>query len=96
MSKTVTLYYGLISQVDDAIRRIVRAVGNVGVRDNTASILTSHHGDMYGEYRMIDKHYNMYDDICRIPLIFNYVSKENSKRYKGYVHHTLDMVPTIF
>ncbi|MBQ9922415.1 MAG: sulfatase-like hydrolase/transferase [Clostridia bacterium] len=94
-SRTVALYYGLISQVDDAIGKIINAVDKTGKRNNTVIILTSDHGDMCGAHRMIDKHYNMYDDICRIPLIFNYEGTVSPCRYKGYVHHTLDMVPTI-
>ena len=94
-SRTVALYYGLISQVDDAIGKIINAVDKTEKRNETVIILTSDHGDMCGAHRMIDKHYNMYDDICRIPLIFNYEGTVAPCRYKGYVHHTLDIVPTI-
>lgn len=61
----VARYYGMVSQIDDAIGRILR---HVDLRD-TLVVFTSDHGDMCGNHRMLDKHCTLYQDIVRVPLI---------------------------
>lgn len=68
----VARYYGVISQLDQAIGRILDALERTGQKDNTIVIFTSDHGDMCGSHQMLDKHYVLYDDICRIPLMVRY------------------------
>lgn len=94
--RTVKLYYGYISQVDDAIERVLQHLKDVGQLDNTIIIYTADHGDMCGNRKMMDKHYILYDDVVRVPLVI---------RYPGYIRpgircdqmvmNMLDLVPTI-
>ncbi|NLG23717.1 MAG: sulfatase-like hydrolase/transferase [Clostridiales bacterium] len=65
----VARYYGVISQLDDAIGKILAALEETGQAGNTIVAFTSDHGDMCGSHRMLDKHYVLYDDIVRVPLI---------------------------
>ena len=65
MAGQVARYYGMVSQIDDAIGRILR---HVDLRD-TLVVFTSDHGDMCGNHRMLDKHCTLYQDIVRVPLI---------------------------
>ena len=68
-SPMVARYYGWITQLDDAIGRILKALDETGQAENTAVIFTSDHGDMCASHSMLDKHYVLYDDIIRIPLL---------------------------
>jgi len=65
----VARYYGYVSQIDDAVGRLLGALERSGQRENTVVVFTSDHGDMCGSHRMMDKHYVMYDDVVRVPLI---------------------------
>lgn len=65
----VARYFAMISQLDDCIGRILSAVREEGVWDNSVIVFTSDHGDMCGSHRMLDKHYVLFDDVTRIPLI---------------------------
>ena len=65
----VARYYGVVSQLDDAIGRILKKLKELGQWEDTIIIFTSDHGDMCGSHNMLDKHYVMYDDIVRVPLI---------------------------
>ncbi len=65
----VARYYGWITQLDEAIGCIIDALKATGQYDDTAIIFTSDHGDMCGSHNMLDKHYVLYDDIIRVPLI---------------------------
>jgi len=65
----VARYYALITQLDDAIGKILRALDETGQAQNTIVAFTSDHGDMCGSHQTLDKHYMLYDDTVRVPLI---------------------------
>ena len=77
----VARYYGVVSQLDQAIGRILDALERTGQKDDTIVAFTSDHGDMCGSHQMLDKHYVLYDDICRVPLMV---------RHPGYAPRTCD------
>jgi arylsulfatase A-like enzyme len=92
----VAHYYALISQVDDAIGRVLRALDASGEADNTIVIFTSDHGDMCGSHRMMDKHCVMYDDIVHVPLIVRWPGRVAPGSVCGqFVCNMLDLAPSI-
>jgi len=93
---TVALYYGIISQYDHAVGMILDRLEELGLMENTIIIYTTDHGDMCGSHRMIDKHYNMYQDILHIPMAVRWDGHiQPGKRFTGYVYQCLDMQPTL-
>ena len=94
--RTVALYYGCISQVDDAVGRVLDKLEQSGQAENTLVIFTSDHGDMCGSRGMLDKHYIMYDDVLHIPLIMRLPKMiAAGSRCDGFVTHMLDIPPTV-
>lgn len=93
--RTVACYYGIISQYDDAIGRILDHLEATGEIDNTIIVYTSDHGDMCGGHRLIDKHYNMYEDICRVPLVIRWDGHIKPGRFESFAHNCLDLPPTL-
>jgi arylsulfatase A-like enzyme len=71
MAAQVARYCGVVSQLDDAVGLIIKALEETGRLDDTLIVLTSDHGDMCGNHRMFDKHNSMYDDIIRVPLVLS-------------------------
>ena len=65
-------YYGVVSQLDDAIGRILAALEAAGQAGDTIVAFTSDHGDLCGSHQMLDKHYVLYDDIVRVPLMVRF------------------------
>lgn len=95
-SKTVALYFGMISQIDDAIGRVIAELESLGILDDTLVIYTSDHGDLCGAHRMLDKHYVLYDDVTRVPLIMRWPKKfQPGTRLDAFSYQTLDMAPTL-
>jgi Arylsulfatase A and related enzymes len=94
-SETVALYYGMVSQCDDAVGMILNELDRLGERENTIIVYTADHGDMCGSHRLIDKHYNMYDDLCRIPLAITWDGHIVPRRTGGFAHNCLDLGPTL-
>ena len=92
---TVANYYGIISQYDNAVGRILDKLEQSGEIENTIIIYTTDHGDMCGSHRLIDKHYNLYQDICHIPLAIRWDGHIAVQRYTGFAHQCLDVPPTL-
>lgn len=65
----VSRYLGEIALLDAQIGRVLEALDELRLVDTTLVVYTCDHGDMCGGHRMIDKHYVMYDDVVRVPLI---------------------------
>lgn len=94
-SKTVAMYYGIISQYDDAIGRVLGYLKRTGQLEDTVIIYTCDHGDLCGSHNLIDKHYVMFEDLLHIPAAIRWDGHIVPRRFGGYVHHTLDFAATI-
>ena len=64
------LYYYLHKLVDRAIGRILEALEQSGMADDTVVVFTSDHGDLVGAHGgLMQKWYNAYDEAIRVPLL---------------------------
>jgi arylsulfatase A-like enzyme len=91
----VSRYLGEISLLDAQIGRILDELDDLGIADDVLVIYTADHGDMIGGHRMIDKHYIMYDDVCRVPLIMRWPNGiKAGSRHKGFVSNAIDLPAT--
>lgn len=60
---------GEISLLDAQVGRVLAALDRLGLAENTLVVYSSDHGDLCGGHGMIDKHYVLYDDVVRVPLL---------------------------
>ena len=64
------LYYYLHKLVDQAIGRILQALDDSGMADDTIVVFTSDHGDLLGAHGGLQqKWYNAFDEATRVPLL---------------------------
>lgn len=92
----VARYYAVISQLDDAVGRLLKQLDDLGLRDSTWVVFTTDHGDMCGGHRMMDKHYVMYEDVVRVPLAMRWPGViPAGRRTSEMIYHLLDLPPTI-
>jgi len=61
-------YYGMISYVDDLFGRLMQALEDSGLAENTVVLFTSDHGDMIGERGMWFKK-TLFEPAILVPLI---------------------------
>jgi arylsulfatase A-like enzyme len=94
-SRTVALYYGMVSQYDDAIGLILKNLEDTGQLENTIIVYTCDHGDLCGSHKMIDKHYVMYEDLTHVPFIIYANGVIAPQIFEGYTHNCLDFAPTV-
>ena len=86
-------YWGLVSLVDTYVGKIIGYLEENNIRENTAIVFTSDHGDMMGSHRLITKRY-MFEEGIRVPLIFDIPGLENQQNIMGPISQ-IDIMPTL-
>lgn len=64
-------YYAMIENLDDNVGRLLDALGDEGLREETAVVFLSDHGDMLGSHGLTSKTYP-YEESTRVPLVVSY------------------------
>ncbi|MCC6681452.1 MAG: sulfatase-like hydrolase/transferase [Phycisphaeraceae bacterium] len=91
----VARYLGVISLLDAQVGRLLTRLDELRIADNTLIIYTTDHGDLCGGHGMMDKHFVMYDDVMRVPLIARWPSRlEAGQTNDNFVIHELDLAAT--
>jgi arylsulfatase A-like enzyme len=92
----VARYLGEITLLDHQLGRILRELDRLGLADNTLVIYTADHGDLCGGHGLIDKHFVMYEELVRVPLLVRWphVLPANTP-CNAFVSSALDVATTI-
>jgi arylsulfatase A-like enzyme len=85
-------YYGLVTLMDAAVGKILEAIDDAGVADNTIVVFTSEHGDQMGEHNMFQK-IVMYEQSVKVPMVLR-VPWLNPRTIPGPYSH-IDTIPTL-
>ena len=88
------LYYGFVQWLDDELGKVLKALDESGLADNTVVIYTTDHGENLGEHGLWWKNC-MYDHAARVPLIISWPPrwKGGQRRTAACAH--VDVVQTI-
>jgi len=88
-------YLGEISLMDAQIGRILDTLDRLQLADGTLVVYTTEHGDLCGGHGLIDKHYVMYDDVTRVPLLIRWPGRVAPGSLCGaFVSHSIDLATT--
>lgn len=87
-------YYACVSYVDAQIGRLMTALDEEGLTDNTIIVLWSDHGWKLGEYRGWGKMTN-YEIDARVPLIISAPGMKTAGQKTDQLTELLDLYPTL-
>ena len=90
-------YYGMITQVDDQIGRLIAHLKETGEYDKTLIIFTCDHGEMLGDHWLWGKP-GYFDEAYHIPLIVRDPRREadgGRGKIVGEFTEAIDIMPTI-
>ncbi len=91
----VARYLGEITLLDHQVGRVLAALEELGLAKNTVVIYTADHGDLCGGHGMIDKHFVMYEELVRVPLIMRWPGKINAgSTSAAFISSGLDLAVT--
>jgi arylsulfatase A-like enzyme len=88
-------YYGMISEVDDHVGRILNHLDGLGKRDNTIVLFISDHGEYLGDYHTYGKGPPGHDCISRVPCIVRFPDGAESGLTVSGIQEAVDVLPTL-
>jgi arylsulfatase A-like enzyme len=90
-------YFGLVAELDHHVGRVIEALKQNGMYDNTLIVLTSDHGEMLGQHYVWSKEV-YFDQAFRIPLIIRdprpAAQARRGRRVSAFTE-AIDVAPTI-
>jgi len=90
-------YYGMISEVDDQLGRLMDYLKETGAYENTIIVFTSDHGENLGDHWAFAK-YTYFDPTFHVPLIIRDPSAAADQSRGGQIEaftESVDIMPTI-
>jgi len=87
-------YYGLITSLDDNMGRLMEAIKDLGIEENTVIAFTADHGEMLGSHGLWHKGRPL-DEACHVPLIFRYPKGIPAGTRVDSPVSSADVVPTL-
>jgi arylsulfatase A-like enzyme len=86
-------YFGMITEVDDQIARILDWLDETGQADRTLVVFTSDHGENLGDHFLLHK-LGWFDQSYAVPLIVRGPGVSSAGTIDAYTEH-VDVLPTI-
>ena len=92
------IYYAMCSKVDDLFGKVVTALVEQGLYDDTWILFFSDHGDFAGDYSLPEKtHCTMQDALVRVPLIIKPAVDVPTKHgNRQHLTELLDVTATLY
>ena len=86
-------YFRCISAIDDCLGRMLDALDQLGLAENTVVVFTSDNGFYQGEHQLGDKR-SAYDESLRIPFVVRYPNRFPKGKLVDQMVLNLDLAPT--
>ena len=88
------IYMGMTSFMDQQIGRILDALDELGLADDTLVVFTSDHGDMMGDHWLNSKGASHYDGSTRVPFIVRQPGVVPAGERSASLQCLVDLAPT--
>ena len=90
----LSLYDGEIAYVDHHVGLLIEKLKELGVYDETLIIVTSDHGEFFGEHGVWEHTVGPYEEVYKVPLIVKYPGSGKRGRDSRWVQ-TVDILPEV-
>ncbi len=94
MQEIVAAYYAMVTLVDDEVKRMLAALDELGLREQTLVVFTSDHGEMLGDHELLLKGPMMYEGAVRVPLILRWPGHLPEGTRRPELVQWIDLCPT--
>lgn len=90
----VSQYDGAIRYLDSQLRALISELKNLGLFQNSMIVITSDHGEAFGERNLVGHGFSVYQDQVHVPLIIKYPHQEQPSSVATVVSQ-VDLMPTM-
>ena len=87
-------YYGAVTATDDLVGKVIHALEEAGIVDNTIIVLSSDHGENLGSHHWFNKDL-LIEESIRVPMIFHYPADFTPSVNRKQIASTIDVMPTL-
>jgi arylsulfatase A-like enzyme len=91
----IALYDGEISYWDAQLGQLLAYLQEVHLLDNALIIVTSDHGEMFGEHGKYTHRNSVYEEVLRVPLLMRYTGVISSGMVIETPVQSMDIMPTV-
>jgi arylsulfatase A-like enzyme len=93
IKKDIALYYGMVSEMDAQVGRILETLEKSGLKENTFIVFAGDNGLAVGQHGLLGKQ-NLYEHSIRVPMILSGPGVPMNKKTDGFTYLS-DITPTI-
>ncbi len=90
----IALYDGSLAYLDDQIGQLIDRLKTLGIYENTMIVITSDHGEAFGERDLMEHSVSVYQDQISVPLLIKFPNTHAARQLEETVSH-VDLLPTI-
>ncbi len=94
VKEQIALYYGMVSEMDEQVGRILAVLDKNGLRENTVVVFAGDNGLAVGQHGLLGKQ-NLYEHSIRVPMIIAGPGIPANTTSAAFVYLS-DITPTIF
>ncbi|RMD73718.1 MAG: hypothetical protein D6820_18080 [Lentisphaerae bacterium] len=95
MTGIIRAYHAMVAHIDHCVGRVLAALRELGLDEDTVVIFTSDHGELLGNHEMLWKGPIMLDDLLRVPFIIDLPGGEKRGLQVDHLASGIDLFPTI-
>jgi len=93
--EVIALTYGMITQIDDNLGRVLDCLDETGLAANTLVLFTTDHGDLMGDHGLLFKGPFNLDGLVRVPMIWRLPGRIPVGRRLDGLCGTVDLMQTL-
>ena len=87
-------HFAMVTGVDEQIGRVLKALKDKGLEENTIVIITSDHGEMMGSHGLMSKNI-WFEEAINVPFIIKWPKKIKTNQKSDLILSVTDIMPTI-
>ncbi len=88
------VYYAMVASLDDNVGRLVKAIHDLGLEDDTILVFTSDHGEMFGSHGRRAKNI-FYEEAVRVPFLMRWKGRLAAGGRSEVCLNSVDIMPTL-
>ncbi len=94
IQREMRVYYAMTSNLDRNVGRLMQAVEEAGISEDTIFVFTSDHGEMFGSHGRRAKNI-FYDEAARVPFVLRYPRRVRPGTVSDACLNTVDIFSTL-
>lgn len=93
LTEWMRVYYAMAANLDDNIGRLMEAIREMGLEENSIIVFTSDHGELFGAHGRRAKNI-FYEEAVRVPFLVKWKGQLPEGVKRNFVFNTVDIMPS--